>query len=436
MVAMMKIPNFLRLDRVRRGSCATLFALVAVLAGCDLDVQNPNAPEESEVLGSGSGVVALAVGMQDQFALNIEEFIQAPALVTDEWGTGVRSLISYRSLLLGRDVVDELGVVEEPWASAYFVIRSANNLIASAGNVGLDPGLATGIQALAKLYKAMSLGTIIQQYEAVPIQPGGSTQPREVVLDTVLVLLESARGDLGGANLSLLRTRVLAGGIDLPNTVNAMLARYYLIDGQYQNAATAAERVDLGARSRLLYSGDDANPIWRLSVGLQYVFPLASFVADAEPGDQRPEYWTTAGPFFGGEPDSLLVALEQYSDRNDPYPIYIPDEMRLIRAEALTRLGRLAEARTLVNEVRTQCTDGPEPRACLPALPPSSLDTEAELLSQIAYERAYELYMQGLRWEDLRRLDQYIDVEPSIDWLPIPRQECQNNTNITCPTAS
>ena len=423
----------IRFARAGRRFGALLMALLPALAGCDLNVENPNAPEEAEVLGTASGVVALAVGLQDQFAADIEEFVQAPALVTDEWGTGSRSLTSYRALLLGEDVVNELGVVEEPWAAAFFVIRSANNLITNASQVGLDPGLATGIQSLAKLYKAMSLGMIIQQYQEVPIQPGGALQSRETVLDSVLVLLESARGDLGGANLALLNTRVLANGIDLPNTIDAMLARYYLFDGQYQNAITAAQRVDLASQSRLLFQGDDANPIWSLSVGLQYVFPLASFVTEAEPGDERPAYWTrTSAKFFTGAPDSLLIPLRQYAERNEPFPIYLPDEMRLIQAEAYTRLGDLPQARTLVNAVRTQCTTGPEPRPCLSALSEASLDTEAELLTQIAYERAYELYMQGLRWEDLRRLDQFVDVEPSVEWLPIPRQECQNNPNFAC----
>ncbi len=77
--------------------------------------------------------------------------------------------------------------------------------------------------------------------------------------------------------------------------------------------------------------------------------------------------------------------------------------------------------------MRTQT--GVEPDAGLPALPDEALDTLDEVLAQIAYERRYELYEQGLRWEDMRRLGEYIDEAPTYDFFPIPRQECITNAN-------
>ena len=47
----------------------------------------------------------------------------------------------------------------------------------------------------------------------------------------------------------------------------------------------------------------------------------------------------------------------------------------------------------------------------MPALPDDALDTEAELMAQILYERRYELYAQGVRWEDLRRLADSIGAD-------------------------
>jgi hypothetical protein len=73
-----------------------------------------------------------------------------------------------------------------------------------------------------------------------------------------------------------------------------------------------------------------------------------------------------------------------------------------------------------------------EPVAGLPALPASALDTEAELLGQIAYERRYELFMQGLRWEDTRRLGTAITTTPTFEFLPLPLTECQVNPNSGC----
>jgi hypothetical protein len=107
--------------------------------------------------------------------------------------------------------------------------------------------------------------------------------------------------------------------------------------------------------------------------------------------------------------------------------------MKLIRAEALARKNQLAEAATLVNQVRTQTTSTvDEPLAGLPALPASALDTQQKVLAAIAYERRYELFMQGLRWEDTRRFGEALTTKPTFPFLPLPLTECQVNPNSSC----
>lgn len=431
------------------GKLLPLLAAAALVSGCELDISNPNALTEEEVLNTPAGIIALAVGMQGQLAGEFDEFVQGPGLVTDELGTPSGSLLAYRTLFAGpaSEIDADFGVVEEPFANAYRVVRSANALQANAGDVGLDAGTVTGIEALAKLFKAMALGYATMHFEQVPIDITADNplpRPRAEVLDSVLALLEDARSDLAGvaeADLEIFRSRVLGSGFirnatvdPLRSTIDAMLARYYLLDGQYQAAIDAAARVDQTVLAVFTYPSPDINPIYNLSLQAGYVAPLYSFVTGAEPGDQRVGFWVdlTEEPFTG-LPDSLLIPLNQYSERNDPIPVYLPDEATLIQAEAYTRLGQFALARAAVNEVRTQ-TSSPvnEPVAALAALPPEALDTEAELLSQIAYERAYELYLQGLRWEDVRRLDPYVDVEPTITFFPLPRQECVTNPAAGC----
>ena len=427
-----------------RASFRTLAAVLGLCllagGGCDLDLENPNAPTEEEVLTEVDGIISLAVGMQDQYASAIEDYIMPSSLGTDEWGTQTRALASYVSLLTGEGFDRSFGVVETPFAATYQVVKSAENLIENAPEVGLGAGTETGVVALAKLFKAMALGSAILIFEQVPVDvsvEGPIPQPRATVLDEVLSLLESAQADLAGVtddDLSAFNSRVLGSGFDLRNTVNAMLARYYLIAGRYQDAIDAADLVDPAVLSTFDYVTPDRNPIYNLSFGLIYVAPLQSFVDQAEPGDQRPSFWvdTSAEPFVGN-PDSLLLPLGQYSSSGDPYPVYLPDEMKLIKAEAHTQLGQFGLAASLVNEVRTQDSSPlNEPVAGLPELPADALDTEAELLAQIAYERRYELYMQGLRWEDTRRLGTEITVTPIFDFLPLPEQECTANPSRPC----
>lgn len=420
-----------------------VLALSLAAGACDLDLSNPNALSEEDVLNDPNGIIALAVGMQAQYATSTADFARAPALVTDEWGTNSGALTAYQSLLTGESFDKSFAVVEAPWSSAYRVVRTANSLLDNVNDVGLDAGTVTGITALAKTYKAMALGIAAMQYELLPAdvrvaQP--VPQPRAVVLDTVQALLESARADLAGSpNLSVFESRVLVDGIDLDEVIDAMLARYYLVDGEYARADEAAQRVDLASRSFFTYTGTSVNPIWNIAFNSIYVQPLASFEASAEDGDARVAYWLQEEvPAAGGNPsDTLLVPFDQYAERNAPYAVYLPGEILLIQAEARARGGDLPGARELINQVRTQCGDvetATEPIACLPELPVEALDTQEEALDQIAYERRYELFSQGLRWEDLRRLgyDNAVGAAPWIDWLPIPSQECRVNPAAGC----
>jgi hypothetical protein len=411
---------------------------------CNLDLENPNSPTESEVVGDIDGIIALSVGMQAQFAFTIDDYLATSSLVTDEWGTRSLALVSYISLFTGQNFDNSFDVVADPFARSYQTIKSANNILANADAVGLGPALKAGIVSLAQLFKAMSLGMLISQYESVPIDisvPSPAPKPRAEVLDTVLTLLEASRAGIepiSDADLAGFRQRVLGTGIDLRNTINAMLARYYLMDGQYANAITAADRVNLGVLSTLTYPSPTRNPVENLAFQLRYVAGLKSFVDQAQPGDQRPAYWldpVTVGP-AANPPDSLLRNLRKYSTPTEAFPLYLPDEMRLIKAEALTMQGLYAEAAALVNAVHTQTSSTlNEPVAgFLTPIPLTSLDTEAELLDAIAYERRYELYEQGLRWEDTRRLGTGRTTTPTMTFLPLPRSECLTNPSAGCGT--
>ncbi|HEX5438380.1 MAG TPA: RagB/SusD family nutrient uptake outer membrane protein [Gemmatimonadaceae bacterium] len=420
-----------------------LLGLGLAAAGCNLDLENPNSPPQNEVLSTPDGAFALAVGMQAQFANSIDDYVVTNSLITDEWGTRSRALVSYISLFTGQNIDNSYLVIESPWDNSYQTIRSANTLLANVGTLGFGPALTNQFTALAKLYKAMAFGMLIQQYQSVPIDisvAGPALQPRAVVLDTVLALLQSARTDLGqvtDADIAASRSRLLGAGFDFRNTVNAMLARYQLMAGNYAEAIAAADSVDPNVLSVLSYPIPERNPIEDLAFQLAYVGALKSFVDEAQPGDQRPAYWVdvSAAPLASNPPDSVILPLKKYSDpvNPEPFPLYLPDEMLLIKAEALTRLGQNAQAATLVNDVRTQTSSSvDQPVAGLPALPASALDTQDELLAEIAYERRYELFEQGLRWEDTRRFGAALTTTPTLEFLPVPRSECVTNPSHPC----
>jgi len=66
------------------------------------------------------------------------------------------------------------------------------------------------MSALAKLYKAMALGSLIQTYEEVPIDisvEGPVPQPRAAVLTEILTLLEGAKDDTSLFTSKIARAR-------------------------------------------------------------------------------------------------------------------------------------------------------------------------------------------------------------------------------------
>ncbi|MGH7480721.1 MAG: RagB/SusD family nutrient uptake outer membrane protein [Longimicrobiales bacterium] len=416
----------------------TLLLLSLSTVSCDLDLENPNAPTEEEVLTSVDGILQLAVGMQGELAGSIEEYVVTNSLITDEWGTRTAALASYGSLVDGT-VDRSFGVVEAPWFSSYRVVKEANRLIDNVGNVPISAPNQDAIRALANLYKGMAFGWLALEFAEAPIDVSvefPTPVSRDAVLDEALRVLEEARtgfAAIQSENTDLFETRVLAEDFSVTDVTNAMLARYYLVDGEYQQAIDAAERVDLTTLSVFSYPTPDENPIQDLAFDAAYVWALEDFLDDAEPGDQRVAFWVDvdAEPEDAKPPsEGLLYPLEQYSTNNDPFPVYLPDEMKLIMAEAHVRLGNFAEALSLINEVRTQTSSTVEEPVA--GLSPVVLVTEEDLLTQIAYERRYELYMQGLRWDDTRRLDAQASTDPSILFLPIPEQECATNPNAGC----
>jgi hypothetical protein len=430
-----------------RGARTQLLALALAGAtaagGCSLDLTNPNAPSEQQVITTVDGIITLGVGLQSQYADNLNIFLRAPSLVTDEWGTRPIALAADVSLVTGTPD-PTFGVVSDPFAAGYRIARTADILIANAPNVaasgtgaGLSPATLAGILSMSRLFKAMALGDMALQYEQLPANAGEGALPlpRAQVMDSVIALLEAARADIAGvsdADLAGFRSRVLGTGFDLRNTIDAMLARYYLLRGKHTEALAAAQRVNLGVLSTLTYPNPGINPIYNYSAVARYTGARKVLFTEADPADKRPAYWALRTAGSPGTPDSVFD-FKKYGGRNDPYPVYLPDEMRLIMAEVYVRQGNFPAARTLINAVHTQTSSSvDEPLAGMPAIPDASLATEAQLMAQILYERRFELYAQGLRWEDLRRLAAYTSKRPSIQFLPYPQSECDVNPANPC----
>jgi starch-binding outer membrane protein, SusD/RagB family len=418
----------------KRITALTVALLALPFAACDLDLQDPNIPTEEAVISSPTTLAQAAVGLQAEYSNQFDAPVYVTGMVTNELGANAATFESFRVLDTGSEpATNDFGASTSPWSGQYRVIRAADIVINNAGSVGFGPGTTSGLLALGKLYKAMALGNLIQIYEAIPIEVGPSIRnpqfvERSAVLARVIALLEEADAHLAQTPASAeFNSQILAPGFNLPNTIRAMRARYALVAGDLTKANTAAMSVDLNVWSEFRFSATDANPFWNLAVNggnSTSMRPKQQFRLDAEAGDGRVAYWVTPATLQGFA--APLDEFNRYGDRAHSYPAYLPDEMRLIRAEVAARDNRLTDALALVNQVRTQCASPhPEPLACLPALALADVPTQAAMLAEILKQRRYELYLQHVRWSDLRRFGRPVKYQ----WMPVPITECDRNTN-------
>jgi hypothetical protein len=408
------------------------FAAGVSLAGCDLDLTNPNAPTEQATLSSADGIIAVAVGAQARFAFASGAFIYAAGLLNEELGAVSAALVTISDAESGI-VPFGANLVADFWNGEYRVIKSANDLIANAPNATFDAGTRNGILALGYLLKAAAIGELVQGFKQIALDGLDMATPtfvdRSTALGRALALLDSAETEFAKGVSTQFSGTILGRSFNIPNTIRAYRARYQRILGNHQAALTAADAVDRRVFSQLTFTDQSPNPVFNFSSGSSGVLPRDAWRLAAPAGDQRVTYHVVVANVTGriGTPlDSFAV----FRARTGALPLSYPDEVLLIKAEALVNLNQLPQAQAVLDSVRTDCPgQGPvttDPGACLTPL--SGQLTRDQLLAEIYLQRRIELFATGLRWEDTRRLGIVGAGQPGKRcWLPYPIGERNAN---------
>jgi hypothetical protein len=172
------------------------------------------------------------------------------------------------------------------------------------------------------------------------------------------------------------------------------------------------------AVSEFRYSTVDQNPVWGAITANRYFGAASTLRSGAEAGDTRLTRLVgpTAIDSLGG---ARALAVQLYRNPSDPVPLWTQDELTLIRAEAHARLGRLPQALTEINRIRTG--------AGLAARTAAELATQQAVLDEILRQRRVALFLTGQRWADLRRFGRIAEARAA--WLPYPEQERASNPN-------
>jgi hypothetical protein len=428
---------------------ALLLALIAGLllsaVGCDLSPTNPNNPSEEQVLTTTEGIRTLTVGMQEFYATST---LGATLTTTGVTSREIAVNTTFANLIEleagGTDLNSGNANVESIWSSNYRVLAMAEDLIQNAPQVNFTAGTESGVVATAHLFKAMALGNIAGVFEQAPIQTTreGNAEfvPRRQVYQEAVNQLNTALSTLDDTPPSDdFASNILATGLDLRNTIHAYRARFNLLAGNSQAAIDAANQVDPAAQSTFNYDDQSQNPGWGAFFQSANFAPRDSFGTRLTlPGDARVDHFTNALVDSTSQGSGLPIDQSAvYTSSTAPFPLYVPGEMPLIRAEAKLNQGAASsEVIAEINAVRTK-TASEDPFGIGADLPPyDGPETEAALRTEILRQRRAELYLQGLALADSRRLGPEVSdrqtpgpYERSRNFYPYPDQESRNNPN-------
>ncbi len=418
---------------------------VAVLllraTGCKKDYTNPNAATSVQVFSSAKGLAGIAVGLQRTYANNVAYGISdATGLLTGETillNAGNGSELQFAT---GGNAVDGTNaLLGNLWSATNKVIYDANNVINAAATLN-DKAYASGLIDYATIFKALSMGCQSGYWEKVPDTVGTAAatfSDRLVGYNKAVAAIDKA---LAAINTNAISTAFVADipvGVDIVNTLNALKARYALFAGNYAQSLAAANAVDLTKKSTLNFEAANPNPIYNTVTSTNNVYqPVDSTLglpAGIQPSlnDKRIPFYTrinaTINPRF--RLNGFWIAA------TTPIPLYIPDEMRLIRAECYLRQSapNLVLAKADIDAVLMQ-TPAQDPfgvGADIATGYTGTIDAPS-LLTEFYRNRCIELFLSGMKLEDMRRFARPL-TERKRNLLPYPFRERDGNSN-TLPT--
>jgi hypothetical protein len=428
---------------MKRIQSLTLFlglAATLMTASCSKEYLNPNAASDVSVLGSPKGLMGVAVGVQRTYALSIHpSMMSAVGLTTGETFVLNIGNISEANLFNGGASVDgNNGLLGSIWISNCKAIYDANTVLAGAQNLN-DAGYRSGLIGYASIFKALAIGNLSMLWENIPDTIGAPVSAptkfitRAAGYARAVATIDKALAAISAAPISTLFNSDLPAGVDIVNTLQALRARYNLYAGNITGAQAAANAVDLTKTSVLNYESLNPNPVFINVTSSNNVYaPIDSTFG--LPVGIRPDVTDARIPFYtsiaaSGTPRFRLNGFWNSATRS--IPLYLPDEVRLMRAECLLRQSApdVVAAKALIDAVlqQTAASDPLGIGANIAAGYTGPTDA-ASLLTEVYRNRCIELYISSNKLEDMRRFGR-ANAEMKRRNMPYPFRERDNNPN-------
>ena len=408
------------------------FSLTLCFASCTKEYQDPSRAKTDVALGTQQGLTAVAIGLQRVYTLTrtgvMFNSVAANGFVTNELRLLNSGNIPELQLSTGGSTVDGTNtILFNLWTSANKIIYDADLVIANANNLG-DKGYAAGLIAYSSIFKALAIGNMAQYWEKIPDGTGKNVAfiTRSAGFTKAIAVLDNALTVIAANSISASFLGNVPSDVNIVNTIHALKARYALFSGNYPLALTEANAVDLTKASFFKFDATSPNILFSIISSNNVFQPLnanlgltGANVPDA--ADKRIAFYTV----LAGSPQTLRMNGFAAATAT-PFPIYLPGEIILIKAEALARQPDLSNSLIELNKVVTKTTDLFGVAAALPPL--VGPYTQQQLLDLIYKHRSIELYASGLKIEDMRRFNQPL-ADRKRNFFPYPFQERDNNTN-------
>jgi hypothetical protein len=409
--------------------------MLTLLIGCKKDFNNPNAGTQAETFSSDRAATAVAAGLQRVYsttaASSLYALIDANGFVTNELVLRNAGNTGELQLSTGGSAVDGTNnVLNNVWTRSNKIIFDANNVIGFANSLA-DKSYSSGLISYVAIFKALSIGNLAMLWEKVPDTVGINVPFIDRIdgYKKAIAVLNMGINAYKANTPSTLVLGRLPADIDILNTLYAIKARYSLYAGDYSTAIAAANLVDLTKKSVFSFDALNQNPVFESATATNNVYQPVDSTLGLPPSlapdmnDKRIPFYIAINPSVA--PRYRINGF--YATGTTHVPVYLSGEMMLIKAEAYARTNQLPEALIELNRVITKKPSA-DPNGVGADLVPIGSLSQQQILTEIYRQRCIELFMSGLKLEDMRRFGR-ATTERKRNFFPYPFAERDNNTN-------
>ncbi|HEY1010678.1 MAG: RagB/SusD family protein [Daejeonella sp.] len=423
------------------------YLMLAVLAlsftGCVKNYSDPARATQDDVNTSTKGLTGVAVSLQSRYAAgrgNIYNTITASGFLANELILLNQGNTAELQLSLGGTSLDGGNtLLSNLWSNSNKIVFDANLVISNSANIA-DKALVSGLVGYASIFKALAMGDMAAFWEKIPAGTGENVTfiTRAEAYTKIVADIDLALANIAATPISTAFLGTIPAGIDIPNTLRALKARYALYGGNLPLALATANSVDLTKKSSFQHNATiNQNGIFVAVTGTNNLWqPISNTLG--LPAGLTPDAADKRIPFYLSE--NLTIAPRWRmagfaSALTSEWPVYLPGEMTLIKAEVYARQTApdLGNALIELNKIVTK-KPAADPFGVGADLTPLAGLNATQIIAEIYKQRSIEMFLSGQRLEDSRRLGRP-QAERKRNFVNYPFRERDQNPNTpTDPT--